>query len=641
MRLLTKLTIFVVFLVLIPTLINFGLNQRIVRGELEREFANTLRVAANGVCLAFSSLEEELVNQAGLQAGLDYLRLATRDRLPGVVAYYIGRLRREHGFDRVEVHDLGGRLLAVNDDPDPPAPGLFIPAPVGNGERTFFAEDPVTGDTYLAGMTPIADREGSTVGYVTIARLVDQGFMEHYASLVNADLALFIRGQFKVGTTPPFDLTSAGALEIPPGGAAGSAISVTQLPIGNDRYDLILQPIVRGREIWGYMATAISRHQLEASLGKVGRNLLLSSILVILLGLGGAIFLVSDVKRSIFGLEPEEMGRVFSERNAILQSTHEAIVAVNSEGHVTLINPSAKRLLNCGDEIVGRRVSEVVPDSLLESALRGEAAQFDVQQTIGETMVLANVVPIVDGPKVVGAVATLRDRTEFQKTAEEFTAVKSYIAALRAQTHEFMNKLHTIAGLIQLGRHEQALILCHQTAEGHQDFIEFLRRGFASPAVSGLLLGKFNRAKELGVTFEFDRSSGIPPGTHERVRDSDLVCILGNLVENAFDAVVSSGRADKIVGIKIIVISPDSKSGPDELEIEVRDNGVGIPESYLPRIFERGFTTKSGLNKGLGLALVHEIVKSYGGTVEVAGNGWTRFVVRLPLRNNHQGGMAS
>lgn len=209
--------------------------------------------------------------------------------------------------------------------------------------------------------------------------------------------------------------------------------------------------------------------------------------------------------------------------------------------------------------------------------------------------------------------------------AEELTGVKAFVQALRVQTHEHKNKLHTITGLLQLGHVKKAIE--YLTTIQHQDdaMIKFLKERFGDENISGLLLSKYMRAKELGIEFEIDENSGFkkfPKGLNHH----DFVVIFGNLIENAFDALNVPGLVEKK-----ITLSVEEHDGM--LAILVSDTGVGIPKEILENIYQNGFSTKQGSNRGIGLHLVHEIVKKGNGTIEVSseeGNG-TTFVLLFEI----------
>jgi len=166
--------------------------------------------------------------------------------------------------------------------------------------------------------------------------------------------------------------------------------------------------------------------------------------------------------------------------------------------------------------------------------------------------------------------------------------------------------------------------LLHETTETHQELISFLANSFSTSAVSGILLGKFNRARELNIHFEIDRSSYIPKGYI--IPDHELVCIVGNLVENAFEALQESSNPAKRVRVRI---RPVKKM----LKITVADNGPGIPPAIRNAIFHRGFTSKKGANKGIGLSLVKQCVDNLRGSIRFRSRSYTVFVVKIPLRD--------
>ncbi|KLU61182.1 sensor histidine kinase DcuS [Peptococcaceae bacterium CEB3] len=349
---------------------------------------------------------------------------------------------------------------------------------------------------------------------------------------------------------------------------------------------------------------------------------LYSSLLVgVALGLAGSFYLARNIKKNMFSLEPPEIARIFEERIAVLQAMAEGVIAIDKEGIVTIFNREAQRLTGAPADSVGRPLDEVVAvPGLKETVLSGEG-KLNQELMLNQNPVLANFLPIVVSDKVAGAAITFQDKTEFNKLAEELTGVKTFIEALRAQNHESLNKLHTIAGLIQLRKYERAVDYIFSTTEEQEEITRFLSRRIRNPALAGLLLGKYNRAKELKTQLIFDQESNV--GELPQMERSGLVVILGNLLENALEAV--SGRALREVHCLI-------KQSEEELVLSVEDTGPGIAPGDLEHIFERGFSRKDTDGHGIGLALVKHAVESHAGRVEVETGNWgTRFLIRLPL----------
>jgi sensor histidine kinase regulating citrate/malate metabolism len=212
--------------------------------------------------------------------------------------------------------------------------------------------------------------------------------------------------------------------------------------------------------------------------------------------------------------------------------------------------------------------------------------------------------------------------TEFEALAEELTGVRRFVDALRVRTHEFLNKLHTVSGLIQLGEKERAVEYISGIVMAQQELMSLITRRIKNASVGGLLLGKSGRCKELGIDFSIDPDSWL--GSQPAVETNTLVTIIGNLLENAIQAVLPMPREKRSIEFSIF-----EESG--KTLISVRDSGTGIPAKNLDRIFEKGFTTKDG-SEGLGLAHVRELVDIYNGEISVESKPgeYTEFVITLP-----------
>ncbi|MCL5046404.1 MAG: sensor histidine kinase [Actinobacteria bacterium] len=383
-----------------------------------------------------------------------------------------------------------------------------------------------------------------------------------------------------------------------------------------------------GKEQVGVVVVGLLTPTFARLLRDIRLDLYLSLIAGVAVGLIGAWLLAAHIKRQMFNLEPLEIARLHEERTAVFNAIGEGIVAVDRHNRITIINDEAQRIIGAGQEVVGEDIHAVIKDTRLPQTVERDQPEYNRQMVLGGTIVLANRVPIRIKNQVAGAVAIFRDKTEVNRLAEELTGVKRFVEALRAQNHEHLNKLHTIAGLIQLKKYDEAVDFIFSLTEERQEFTRFLIRNFADYHVSGLLLGKSSRAKELGVDLTIDRSSRLK-GLPAAIDSYDLVVILGNLLENAMDAVetVRLGRRE------VYCLVRGDAAG---IRIVVRDNGPGIPPEILDRIFEPGFTTKGEANRGIGLALVKGLVEGAGGEIKVetstAGSGGpgTTFTIRIP-----------
>jgi len=350
--------------------------------------------------------------------------------------------------------------------------------------------------------------------------------------------------------------------------------------------------------------------------------------LAIIFSIWGAYSLARHIKKQMFGLEPEEISRMYVERLETFNAMHEGVIAINSDLKITIFNEKAGEILGVKEDPqlhLQKNIYEVLPDTRLPEIVESRKAKYNQELFVNNRSILSNRIPITVNGKNAGAVAIFKDLTEVKQLAEELTGVKAFVQALRVQTHEHKNKLHTITGLLQLGHIKQAIEYLTTIQENEESLAKFLNERFSNENISGLLLSKISRGKELDIRVEIDeesRLSKFPPFLDHH----DFVILFGNLIENAFDALNAVHRNDKL-----ITISVDEHDG--FLAILVSDNGVGMSEEVQQKIFENGFSTKDGEYRGIGLYLISEIVKKGNGSVEVTseeGNG-TTFVILFEL----------
>lgn len=328
------------------------------------------------------------------------------------------------------------------------------------------------------------------------------------------------------------------------------------------------------------------------------------------LGLWGAYLLSGHVKRQIFNMEPFEIALLSQEQACILESIREGILAVDDNGRITACNHEAKRILGLpsSDEFIGQYVHNVVPDSRLPEVLEEGVPHIDQPMIIGNTLIIANRVPVLLDGKVIGAVASFRDKIELEQIDQRLADVGRYADALRSQRHEFMNKLHTIAGLIQIGEYDMVRQVVDQVNDEHQRLLEFFLNRIRDPAVVGTLIGKVHHARERGITLTIDSNSHLTdPCPHREV----VVTVLGNAIENAIEAM--AGQRSTVRQQVITVYLNDEGA---DLVLRVMDTGPGVEPELLDKVFEDGVTTK-GPGRGFGLTLVNRLVSNIGGHLSI------------------------
>lgn len=386
-----------------------------------------------------------------------------------------------------------------------------------------------------------------------------------------------------------------------------------------------------GENVIGVVSVGYLLDQIETQIGHYRNTLLLVVFAAFLASVGTAIWFANHFKQAIFGLEPEQIGRLFDELNATLESVREGIIAINAEGLVTTINAAAINTLNLPQaaEVIGKPIQQVLPESRMNEVLENGEPQFDQEAWFGDLNLIVNRLPLRRNGDIVGVVSSFRRKDELDQVSRKLTQIQHYAESLRSQAHEYSNKLHTISGLIQIGATDQALALIGQETQDHQSLIHLLVDSVPDPLLAGCLLGKYNRARELGLNLVIDpesRMADLP----ERLPRESLVTIVGNLLDNAFEATLKHTGPQGRIHLSMTDLGND-------LIFEIEDQGPGIPDDLEAHIFEKGVSSKVEPGHGLGLHLVSSLLEILGGsiTLESLVNSGSRFTVYIPKQGNN------
>ncbi|MGM1018984.1 MAG: ATP-binding protein [Bacillota bacterium] len=362
----------------------------------------------------------------------------------------------------------------------------------------------------------------------------------------------------------------------------------------------------------------------------------------LVIGIIGSLLISQQVRRELHGLEPVEIGRLYQEKQAILESIGEGIIAVNSSGQVTLANPQAVRLLGLSPETsiyglchlpgtAGELADILIGDPLLENAMvepGQEQGTFNEEIEVQQRVVVVSRVPIHDrSGQRIGTVASLRDKTELLRMTRQLTEVKDYAEVLRSQTHEYANRLYLISGLIQLECYDEAVDFITRESEEYRLHRPDTSAHLPDSVIASLLIGKKKQALEKGIVLHSHISgafSSLPPAPEWRL----LAAMSGNLLDNAMEAAAIrfSSRPDGQVWFRL-------EETAEGITVEVADNGPGIPEAIQEKLFVKGSSTKTEAGHGYGLALVQEYADQMGSSIEVHERvgGGTVFKIRIPL----------
>lgn len=372
-------------------------------------------------------------------------------------------------------------------------------------------------------------------------------------------------------------------------------------------------------EVVGAVSVGIEYDSVRARLLGAIPGLLAYAGTALAVGALAAYLISRRLQRQTHDLAFSDISALLTEREAMLHSIREGVVALDGTGRVRLLNDEAQRLLGLGPEAAGRPLEEVLDGGRTVDVLAGRVVGEDLLAVQGGRVLLANRMETDDG----GAVVTLRDRTELEHLGRELDSTTGLIDALRAQDHEHANRLHTLLGLLELEMHEDAMEFVTEVVGVHRATAEQVTEKVRDPLLAALLVGKTTVAAERGVSLRLAPGTLLP----DRVVDPrGLVTVVGNLVDNATDAAAGSKDARIEVGLR---------AEGRTVVLRVSDSGPGIAPERYGSIFTEGWSTKdlpAHGKRGLGLPLVRRLAERQGGSVTVAGadGGGAVFTVVLP-----------
>ena len=348
------------------------------------------------------------------------------------------------------------------------------------------------------------------------------------------------------------------------------------------------------------------------------------SFITLLLGGIGGILLARNIRKDILGLEPNEIAALYREHNAILLSIKEGIIAVDEKGFITVMNNSAREILGVEDNPIKQPIEKVLPNLGIRDFFESGTYEKDKEMILKNRMVIVNRTPIIEKGKVLGIVASFRDKTEMSKMINTLSEVRKYSEDLRAQTHEFTNKLYVISGLLQLGQYKEAIDLIQLESSINNIQNRILFEQIQDKKVQAILLGKISKASEKKIDFSLDETSYLK-AFPKHIDISKLITILGNIIDNAFEAAYESQQRE---------VSFFATDMGNDVVFEVVDSGPGIKADEIKNIFKKGYSTKKGDDRGYGLSIVKEVVEDLGGMIEVQNKkeGGTVFSVFLPKK---------
>lgn len=322
------------------------------------------------------------------------------------------------------------------------------------------------------------------------------------------------------------------------------------------------------------------------------------------------------IKKSLLGYEPDVFSAMYQIRENILESLDEGVIAVDNNDTVQFVNKAAVTMLDnvqkgAGGNIVGKQLNSICNGELLTHTLESGEKEFNVQERkLGDADILIDRIPIKENNEIIGAVGILHNRTEYTKLMEDLTGTRYLVDSMRANNHDFTNKLHVILGLIQMKMYDKAVSYIENISMVQRSTISKIMKAINEPAIAALLIGKTARASELNVKFVL-REGSFYSKADMSLPTETLITIIGNLIDNAFEAMNDSVDYDTQ---KELLFGIYSRQGA--VLITADDTGAGILQENLEYIFENGYSTK-GEGRGTGLYQVKTLVEGLGGTITV------------------------
>ncbi|WP_172831496.1 sensor histidine kinase [Mycobacterium asiaticum] len=384
--------------------------------------------------------------------------------------------------------------------------------------------------------------------------------------------------------------------------------------------------------VLGMVSVGISTKEFDEQFSKNLRVLAPLGGAALLIGVVGSVALARRWRGMTLGLRPAEMAELVRTQAAVLHGIGEGVLAADETGSITFVNDEACRLLEIGTRL-GGRIDEIgLTPRVLDVFHAADAAP--TLATVGHRIVVVSARKVQREGRELGTVLVVRDRTDVESLTRQLDAVQVMSTALRAQRHEFANRLHLLNGLLHTGHLEEGL-----------DYLEeLLGSGPLGVTVPGLdairdthlqafLAAKAAAAREAGVTLKIGDNTWVSGRLELAV---DVTTVVGNLIDNAIDAARTSANSTKAVEVELL--QQDST-----LHVTVADSGDGVATDFVDLLFTEGTSTKpdSGIpgGRGIGLALSRQISRALGGELWLSSPGdpaaprgltGAEFIARLP-----------
>ncbi|MDW0116108.1 sensor histidine kinase [Sporosarcina thermotolerans] len=396
-------------------------------------------------------------------------------------------------------------------------------------------------------------------------------------------------------------------------------------------YDIVgsavvaISPIYVNRQIVGTARVGYLVKDLRHTVIERTKKLAFFSLSIFVIGILLSIWLARQIRKDTFGMEPQEIAVFYMERHAVLASISEGLIATDGEGKITIINTAARKILNISSDYKGQAIQSVFPSLQDSKLLNIQQKPLTFELKFQKKTLIMTIVPLRKKIAISGTVITFRDKTEMNELVNTLFEVTKYSDDLRAQTHEYMNKLYVISALLQLQKYNEAVKMIQEEIDITQHTNTFILENIKDPNVQAILFGKIGKASENKIIFNIDENSSIAE-LPKFIGTGLLTIIIGNLIDNAFEEVIDKPNGE--VNFFALDLGKD-------VIFEVSDNGRGIDPVIADKIFTQGFSTKGKNEHGYGLSNVMSAIQDLGGEIQWTSNeNGTIFTVYIPKNRN-------
>lgn len=372
----------------------------------------------------------------------------------------------------------------------------------------------------------------------------------------------------------------------------------------------VFYPVRAHGKIIGVVCVGVTQQNLNQQLQHKTRPILIGGLLGLLVGLVLSVLLGMYLRYLLLGMEPSEISEQTAQQALIDNSLPEGVIAINRDGVVISANHTAQSLF--GRELV---VNQVLPVDLRETLFTGaavtQAATGGIEASFRDKQLLLSTNDLLVRGKQIGQVCLIRDMSEISGLIDKLAGTEHYVSSLRGQTHEFMNQLQVINGLLELEEYPRALEFVGQITDNYHHDIGYVTDKIKWPAMIGLILGKSKEAKEQGIAFKVAEDASVPQVAFDGKVEVLLLRIVSNLLDNAIGAIRQPDDRS-LISLKLVLTG-------SQLQIVVSDTGSGIAPDVRQQMFTQGFSTK-GPHRGYGMGIIHAAVTALHGQLAITDN---------------------